>query len=193
MAVSPLSAQDSPGPAPVKLFFMPASVLPPARIAVAGEFFPATAGDDAARARQFSDQPPAGNPRAHPRQGRANTRRSTRTNANCGCARRNCAGICCRCCAMRRRTATRDWRRSRTTCANWSKTGSRNGTFCRRRCSRNFWTTNAPCAISRTWTSSNSPPENAGRTPPDAERALGTRCPNRTAPGLRTGSTSFLN
>ena len=29
--------------------------------------------------------------------------RSTRTSGNCGCARRNCAGICCRCCAIRPR------------------------------------------------------------------------------------------
>ena len=57
----------------------------------------------------------------------------------------------CRCCVNRRQTGPRGWRRCRRICAGWFKAGSRVGAFCRRRCSRSFWTTKAPCITSRMW------------------------------------------
>ena len=64
------------------------------------------------------------------------------------------------------------------------KTGLKNGTFCRHRCNRNFWTTNASCMTSHIWTSATIPRKILARTK-RSRRAHGNGFRNRTPSGRR--------
>ena len=92
---------------------------------------------------KLPDQPPAGNPRPHPRQGpRISRARTGRTRIAAG---RDGIALVSAAAAARiagqSRHAPR--RRCRTISAIWSEAGSNNGTRCRRNRARNFWTTSA--------------------------------------------------
>ena len=92
-----------------------------------------------AERNRLAREPHARGPRAHSGQSARVSGACLPMSANCGCGRPSCAGIWCRCCARRRRSATRNWPACQPELHDLVQgDGWSNGMCCRRHCNRSF-------------------------------------------------------